>query len=64
MVGFDSYLNQTGLYQSANVALGLLMVLDLSPKPQGQVRSLGNSIWVAEKPALAKGILGDRLSLS
>ncbi|MFB9830812.1 hypothetical protein [Actinoallomurus acaciae] len=53
----DSYLNQAGLYQSANVALGLLLVLDLSPKPQGQVRSLGQSIWLAHKPDLADGDL-------
>ena len=51
----DRYLNQAGLYQSSNVALGLLIVLDLSPKPQGQVRSLGHSIWLAEKPALSAG---------
>ncbi|WP_329427026.1 hypothetical protein OG339_42875 [Streptosporangium sp. NBC_01495] len=51
----DPYLNQAGLYQSSNVALGLLMVLDLSPKPKGQVRSLGTSFWVAEKPDLAEG---------
>lgn len=53
----DSYLNQAGLYQSANVALGLLLILDLSPKPQGQVRSLAHSIWLAQKPALADGDL-------
>jgi hypothetical protein len=29
----DRYLNQAGLYQSSNVALGLLIVLDLGPKP-------------------------------
>jgi hypothetical protein len=51
----DSYLNQAGLYQSASVALGLLLILDLSPKPGGQVRSLGQSFWVADKPALAVG---------
>lgn len=49
----DPYLNQTGLYQNANVALGLLLVLDLSPKPQGQVRHLSKSIWLAWKPSLA-----------
>jgi hypothetical protein len=51
----DKYLNQAGLYQTANVALGLLLILDISPKPAGQVRSLGQSLWVAEKPALASG---------
>lgn len=51
----DSYLNQTGLYQGANVALGLLLILDISPKPHGEVRSLSQSIWVAAKPALAAG---------
>jgi hypothetical protein len=51
----DKYLNQAGLYQSANVALGLLLILDISPKAAGQVRSLGQSLWVAEKPALAGG---------
>lgn len=51
----DSYLNQAGLYQSTNAALGLLLILDLSPKPSGQVRSLGQSFWVAQKPALAAG---------
>jgi hypothetical protein len=53
--GIDTYLDQAGLYQSANVALGLLMILDLSPKPQGQVRSLSQSIWLASKPGLADG---------
>jgi hypothetical protein len=51
----DPYLNQAGLYQTSNVALGLLIVLDLSAKPQGQLRSLGHSIWVAQKPALTPG---------
>jgi hypothetical protein len=51
----DTYLNQAGLYQTANVALGVLLILDTSPKPAGQVRSLGQSLWVAEKPALASG---------
>jgi hypothetical protein len=53
--GIDTFLDQAGLYQSANVALGLLVVLDLSPKPQGQVRSLSQSVWLASKPALADG---------
>jgi hypothetical protein len=53
--GIDSYLNQAGLYQSANVSLGLLLILDTSPKPQGQVRSLSQSVWLASKPALADG---------
>lgn len=53
--GIDSHLNQAGLYQSANVSLGLLLILDTSPKPQGQVRSLSQSVWLASKPALADG---------
>jgi hypothetical protein len=51
--GINRYLNQAGLYQGANVALGLLLILDTSPKPRGQVRSLSQSIWLASKPALA-----------
>jgi hypothetical protein len=51
----DTYLDQAGMYQSSNVALGLLLILDLSPKPGGQIRSLGQSFWVAEKPSLAPG---------
>ncbi|MGE4425804.1 MAG: hypothetical protein AB7G37_05045 [Solirubrobacteraceae bacterium] len=49
----DKYLNQAGAYQVSNVRLGILLVLDLSPKPQGQVMSLEKSIWLATKPALA-----------
>jgi hypothetical protein len=49
------YLNQAGAYQASNVRLGLLLVLDLSDKSQGQGRSLEKNVWLTTKPSLAPG---------
>jgi hypothetical protein len=53
----DKYLNQAGMYQASNVRLGILLVLDLSDKSRGEMRSLENSVWVTTKPAIAEGDL-------
>lgn len=51
----DTYLNQAGAYQASDVRLGILLLLDLSDKSRGQMRSLDKSVWVRVKPALTAG---------
>lgn len=43
--GARKYLGQTATYLGTNVRLGLLLVLDLTPKPTG-TPALENNIWV------------------
>jgi hypothetical protein len=51
------YLNQAGAYQASDVRLGILLVLDLSDKTRGQMRSVENNVWVTLKPSIAEGDL-------
>ena len=53
----DKHLNQAGMYQASNARLGILLVLDLSDKSHGEMRSLENNVWVATKPSIAEGDL-------
>lgn len=49
----DKHLNQAGMYQASNARLGILLVLDLSDKSHGEMRSLENNVWVTTKPSIA-----------